>query len=80
MYRWTFSLLHRLVHFNLNEHTLQADAYPVDEQVLAEECGLLRGTLLAVHRQQVLEGRRRVLQLLQVERLAPDRKVDVILR
>ena len=67
MYRWTFSLLHRMAHFNVNEQTFCVDAYPVDEQVLPEEGGLLRGTLLAVHRQQVLEGRRRVLQLLQVE-------------
>ena len=80
MYRWIFLLLHHLAHFNLNEQTLYVDAYPVDEEILPEEGGLLRGTLLAVHRQQVLEGRRRVLHLLQVERLAPDREVDVILR
>ena len=58
---------------------LLAEQLFVDEDVFAEEGVLLSGRLATFAREQVLERGAGVLQLLDVERLAPDGEVDVIL-
>ena len=53
--------------------------YLVDKEVFTQKGPLLRGGLLAFPSQEMLECRRGILQLLEVERLATDGEVDVVL-
>ena len=63
----------------MNASGKEKAAYLVNKQVFTKKGGLLLRSLVTLLGEQIPESQQRVLQLLDVERLPPDREEDMIL-